>query len=120
MLLTDAEIRRHVVTDPDGLEWVPAPLAALMVPSPRTGKNTHVNTLKRLWQEGKLDAAKHPHRGNVRYYRLDQIRAMGRVERVGPPGTVKGVAAAPLTNTAATLARMVRDMAPTRAAKQGA
>lgn len=120
MLIRDEDIRKHVVTDPDGVEWIPAPLAALLVPSSQRGKTTHVNTLKRWWTEGKLDAARHPHRRNVRYYRLDQIRAMGRVERVGAAGSVKGVKAPALTNTAATLARMVADMSPARAARQGA
>lgn len=77
--------RDHAILDDRGHEWIPATIAAGLLPSVRPGRKVHISSIKRYVAEGRLE-------GMVRrtacyrhlFVRLDQVLGLLNMERVGP------------------------------------
>lgn len=82
----DSELwREHVVTDEEGLQWIPAAVAAAMLPSTRPGKKVHINTIHRLIRAERLEGRERPSLAGNRhavYVRLDQVRGLTELKKV--------------------------------------
>jgi hypothetical protein len=75
----------NICVDENGLQWIPASEAVCMIPSARAGKRTHISTLVRMRLAARIEGAQRPDFGRGWWYRLDQIRALSRVQRrTGP------------------------------------
>lgn len=84
---SDDELASHMITDREGVQWIPVGLAARMIPTPH-GKKTHTDTIHAWIRAGRLESR---YRLSAKrrwwYVRLDQVQAMasGDVLQVPEP-----------------------------------